>query len=487
MITLPALLAELRGAAQLVQAPAAIPAISSITDDSRSVAPGALFCAIAGTHRDGHEHVADAVARGAVAAMVTRPVAAAVPQIVVRDGRIALSVVARAWFGRPADGLTIVGVTGTNGKTTTVALIRHLLNADRRAGSIGTLGAFDGAGDAVPGVANLTTPGTLGLQAVLAELGRRGVATVAMEASSHALDQRRLDTLTLRAAVYTNLTHEHLDYHQTLDAYRDAKARLSSYLADDGIEVVNADEPAWRALGQRPGVRRVTYGVAAGATVRAARVALRPDGTSAELVFGGTPTEVQVPLLGEFNVANALAASATAWAMGCEPGAIGARLAHAPQVPGRLETIADAGFVVLRDYAHTPDALERAIAALRPVVGGRLIVLFGAGGDRDRSKRPVMGRIAARDADVAIVTSDNPRTEDPERIIDEIETGMSGAPHVRISDRLEAIHHALTIARAGDCLLLAGKGHETYQVIGTDSRPFDERDIVRDWLAARSA
>lgn len=487
MITLPTLIAELQAAGQLLQAPSAVPEISGLIDDSRAVVPGALFCAIAGTQRDGHEHVAEAVAGGAVAAVVTRPVPVDVPQILVRDGRVALSVLARAWFGRPADGLAIVGVTGTNGKTTTVGLIRHLLNGDGRAGSIGTLGAFDGNGEAVLGGANLTTPGTLGLQAMLAELRRRGVTTVAMEASSHALDQRRLDTLTLRAAVYTNLTHEHLDYHPTLDAYRDAKARLSSYLADDGIEVVNADDPAWHALAGRPGVRRVTCGIAAGATVRATRVGLRPDGTSAVFAFDGVPVDVQIPLLGDFNVANAVAAAATSWAMGLDPSVIAARLALAPQIPGRLEKIADAGFLVLRDYAHTPDALERAIAALRPVVQGRLIVLFGAGGDRDRSKRPVMGRIAARDADLAIVTSDNPRTEDPERIIDEIESGMGGAPHDRMTDRRAAIHHAVAIARPGDGVLLAGKGHETYQVIGTEYRPFDERDIVRDALRARSA
>jgi UDP-N-acetylmuramoyl-L-alanyl-D-glutamate--2,6-diaminopimelate ligase len=486
MLPLATLLTELQDAGQLVETPRAMPDVSALTDDSRAVVPGSLFCAIAGTRQDGHDHVADAVARGAVAAVVTRRLAGDVPQIVVRDGRIALSVLARAWFGRPADGLTIVGVTGTNGKTTTVGLIRHLLNGDGRAGSIGTLGAFDGAGQPVLGEASLTTPGTLGLQAIFAELRRRGVSTVAMEASSHALDQRRLDTLTLRAAVYTNLTHEHLDYHPSLEAYRDVKARLSSYLADDGVEIVNADDPAWRALPGRARVRRVTCGGAAGANVRATQVVLGPAGASAVFMFDGVAVDVRIPLLGDFNVANAVAASAAAWALGVEPPAVATRLANAPQVPGRLEKLADADFLVLRDYAHTPDALERAIAALRPVVRGRLIVLFGAGGDRDRSKRPVMGGIAAREADIAIVTSDNPRTEVPERIIDDIEAGMGTTSHVRITDRREAIHHALSIARTGDCVLLAGKGHETYQVIGTEYRPFDERDIVRDALRARS-
>ncbi len=470
---------------QLVRAPAPAVEISGVADDSRRVTPGMLFCAVQGTVEDGHEYVADAAQRGAAAAVVSRPVPVELPQVLVRDGRAAASIAAREWYGRPADQLDLVAVTGTNGKTTTAAILRHLLNADGRAGSIGTLGAFAGGAEALEGYGTLTTPGTVELQAALAELAEQGVARVVMEASSHALDQRRLETLVLRAAVYTNLTHEHLDYHPDLEAYRRAKLRLSDYLAADGVEVVNRDDEAWRALPERVGVRRVWWGRETEVDVFASEVRLAASGAVFQLHLGETVVPVRPPLLGDFNVGNTLAAAATAWALGVAPDAIGARLASAPQVPGRMELLADAGFVVLRDYAHTPDALERAVQALRPVTQGRLVVLFGAGGDRDRAKRAVMGRVVARGADLAVVTSDNPRTEHPDRIIDEIEQGMEGTPHLRITDRRAAIHQTVADLGEGDCLLLAGKGHETYQIIGTERLPFDEGEVVREALAAR--
>jgi UDP-N-acetylmuramoyl-L-alanyl-D-glutamate--2,6-diaminopimelate ligase len=475
-------LAALRAANQLITAPAGHLPVSQITDDSRVVAPGTLFCAVEGTVADGHEFVPDAARRGAVAAVVTHPVPVTLPQIVVRDSRAAVAVIASTWFGSPANDMTLVGVTGTNGKSTTVALVRHLLNADGHAAAIGTLGAVDGDGQTLETLGNLTTPGVIGLQATLAALRERGVTRAALEASSHALDQRRLETLTFAAAVYTNLSHEHLDYHPSLEAYRDAKASLSDLLAVEGVEVVNADDPAWTALPPRHAIRRVSFGHGTGSVVRATDFTLDASGARGSFVFDGDVQLVRIPLLGDFNVINALGAAAVAWSFGYDPAMIADRLASVPQVAGRLEKLADRGYVVLRDYAHTPDALERAIAALRPITTGRLIVLFGAGGDRDRTKRPLMGEAAARGADLAIVTSDNPRTEDPERIIDEIEVGMGAAPHVRMADRREAIEHALTVVQPGDCLLLAGKGHETYQVVGTERRPFDERVIVAEIL-----
>jgi UDP-N-acetylmuramoyl-L-alanyl-D-glutamate--2,6-diaminopimelate ligase len=478
-----AILAALRSIGQVVTAPEAVPRIEHIADDSRSVTAGTLFCAVPGTTSDGHAFVPDAVARGAVALVVSRPVSAPVPQIVVRDTRVALGTIAGTWYGNPAADMTVLGVTGTNGKSTTVALVRHLLNADGHAASIGTLGAVDGEGRTVETAGNLTTPGIVGLQAALADLKARGVTRVALEASSHALDQGRLATLVLAGAVYTNLTHEHLDYHPTLEAYRAAKAKLSDLLGHDGVEVVNAEEPAWEALPSRPGIRRVTFGRGTNSTVQAHEIALDGDGARATFVFDGQRQAMELPLLGDFNVANALGASALAWGLGADPEAIAERLASTPQIPGRLERLAAGEFLVLRDYAHTPDALERAIAAVRTFAQARVIVLFGAGGDRDRAKRPLMGRAAAQGADLAIVTSDNPRTEDPDRIIDEIERGMGTTAHVRITDRAEAIHHALAIAKPGDCLLLAGKGHETYQVVGTERRSFDERVIVAAALA----
>jgi UDP-N-acetylmuramoyl-L-alanyl-D-glutamate--2,6-diaminopimelate ligase len=368
-------------------------------------------------------------------------------------------------------------VTGTNGKTTTTGLIRHLFNQNQTAGSIGTLGAFDGKGEPVSSTAgSLTTPGPIDLQATLAALVARGTTHVVMETSSHSLDQGRLDGVPFAAAVFTNLTRDHLDYHGTMEAYLAAKLRLSALLRLEGVEVVNLDEEAWRSIPRRS--PRLTFGFHPAADVRATDVSLDAAGSTFHLNgrFGGV--EVALPLLGDFNVANALAAAATALALEMPIARIVERLATAPQVPGRMERISDLPCIVLRDYAHTPDALERALTALRPLTRGRLIVVFGAGGDRDRGKRPLMGRIAAERSDLAIVTSDNPRTENPETIIDDIEQGMGGLPHRRITDRLAAIKAAMEEGRAGDTLLLAGKGHETYQVIGTDKLPFDEREIV---------
>jgi len=470
---------------QLVRAPEGPVEVTGVADDSRRVAAGTLFCAIAGTVEDGHDYVVDAAGRGAAAALVSRPLSLELPQVLVRDGRAAASIVAREWYGRPADHLEITAVTGTNGKTTTVAILRHLLNADGRAGSIGTLGAFDGAGETLEGYGTLTTPGTVELQAVLAALRERGVEHVAMEASSHALDQRRLDTLALRGAIFTNLTHEHLDYHPDLESYRQTKLLLSTYLGPGAVEVVNRDDEAWRDLPERAGVRRVWWGRGAGAEVLASDVRLTAAGADFVLHLGDTALPVRSPLMGDVNVSNVLAAAAAAWVLGLEPEAIGARLATAPQVPGRMERLADAGFVVLRDYAHTPDALERALRALRPMGAGRLIVLFGAGGDRDRTKRPLMGRAVAGGADLTVLTEDNPRSEDPERITDEIELGMGDAPRLRITDRREAIHRVVAGLKDGDCLLLAGKGHETYQIVGTRRHPFHEPEIVREALRAR--
>ena len=476
MPTLAQVLDALRREDLLLDAPRALPEITGITTDSRTVVPGDLYAAVRGSETDGHRFVADAARRGAVAAMVEVPQEAAVAQVLVRDGRRAALAAARAWHGDPSRQLVLVGVTGTNGKTTTTGLLRHLLNGAGTAGSIGTLGAYDGAGAAVPSAA-LTTPGPVDLQATLAALRDRGTTHVVMETSSHSLDQGRVDGLTFAAGVFTNLTRDHLDYHGTMEHYLAAKLRLSSYLALDGIEVVNLDDPAWRAMPDRNG--RVTFGQHPAADVRASGLAMDAAGSRFRLESRWGSADVALPLLGDFNVANALAAAACALGMGRPIGEVAQRLAAAPQVPGRMERITARPRVVLRDYAHTPDALERALATLRPLTAGKLIVVFGCGGDRDRGKRPIMGRIAAELADLAVVTSDNPRTEDPDAIIHDIEEGMGSVPHLRESDRREAIAVALQAAGPDDTVLLAGKGHETYQVIGTEKLPFDEREIVR--------
>jgi len=475
------ILDALRERGLLVAGPEVLPAITGVTADSRRASAGMLFCAVEGSEADGHRYVADAARRGAAAALITRSVAdAAIPQVQVRDSRRAAAVAAAAWYGFPARGLRLVGVTGTNGKSTTVSLIRHLLNARGDVGTIGTLGMTDGTGQQLPEDAGLTTPGPVELQAGLAALRDRGVTTVVMEASSHALHQDRVYGLLFAAAVYTNLTHDHLDYHADYTDYLSAKMRLSDLLAGPGsVEAVNADDPAWDALPRHVGVRRIRFGIHESPDVRAEGVVCGATGTQFTLVCGAERLPVDLPLLGDFNVSNALAAAAAAWGLGESPATIATRLAAAPQVPGRLEQLVGGTFNVLRDYAHTPDALERVLRALRPITRGRLIVLFGAGGDRDRGKRPVMGRVAARDADLAIVTSDNPRTEDPERIIDDVVEGFEGVAHLRITDRRAAIHRALKLVQPGDTLILAGKGHETYQVLGTTKVPFDEAEIVR--------
>ncbi|MEO8199091.1 MAG: UDP-N-acetylmuramoyl-L-alanyl-D-glutamate--2,6-diaminopimelate ligase [Gemmatimonadota bacterium] len=463
-------------------APAEFPLLTGVTDDTRTLTPGMLYIAVRGTQSDGHKYVGDAVARGAAAVVVETSQGAGVPEIVVSDSRRAASAAARAWLERPADRLTLVAVTGTNGKTTTTALTRHLLNTDGTAGSIGTLGAFDGAGEAVASTAgNLTTPGPVDLQATLAAMVERGVTHVVMEASSHSLDQRRLDDLVFAAGIFTNLTRDHLDYHRTMEEYLAAKIRLSGLLGISGVEIVNTDDRAWRALAPR--AERITFGITGVANIRAADLVLDNAGSVFRLVTPWGEAPVRLPLLGDYNVANALGATAAALALGRPFLEVAERLRLSPQIPGRMELLTDTPCVVIRDYAHTPDALARALEALRPLTPGRLIVVFGCGGDRDRGKRPEMGRIAAEYSDLPIVTSDNPRTEDPDFIIDEIEQGMGAKPHQRVTDRRHAIEEAVAGGRPGDTILLAGKGHETYQVIGRDKVPFDEKEIVL--LAAR--
>ncbi|HET8654290.1 MAG TPA: UDP-N-acetylmuramoyl-L-alanyl-D-glutamate--2,6-diaminopimelate ligase [Longimicrobiaceae bacterium] len=461
--------------------------VRAVTTDSREVAPGTLFCAIRGTTGDGHRFLSAAREAGALAALVEE-IDESVPlrQIEVVDGRLAAAYAAAAFYGDPWSEITLVGVTGTNGKTTSVAILRHLLDSNGPAASIGTLGAVGPDGAVIPGTEGLTTPGPVDVPRWLRRLGDAGALAVAMEVSSHALDQNRVAAARFDAALYTNLSRDHLDYHGTLEAYRQAKLRLVELVKPGGAVVVNADDPAWRDI-QSHSARVVSYGIESAADVRAEDVRFGGGGMEWTLRTPGGAADVRLPLYGSYNVANALGAAAVLWSLGWGEARIAEGLASLPQVPGRLERVPtpEGAAAVLIDYAHTPDALARALAALRPLVEGRLIVLFGAGGDRDRGKRPEMGRIAAEGADLSIVTSDNPRTEDPARILDEIEAGMGGAPRRRVLDRREAIRTALDLAEPGDLVLLAGKGHETYQIRGTRKYPFDERVVVREILAER--
>jgi UDP-N-acetylmuramoyl-L-alanyl-D-glutamate--2,6-diaminopimelate ligase len=474
-------------------------AVRGVSQDSRRVSPGDLFLAWKGTAFDAHDFVAEAAASGAAAALVERFVEGVdLPQLRAKDGRLAAGIAAMVAVGDPARKLRLTAVTGTNGKTTTALLLRHLLAQQGKAVAIGTLGVVGPDGRVREGTGGLTTPGPAELAHRFRALADEGVEEVIMEASSHALDQRRLDALRFDCALFTNLTRDHLDYHGTMDAYLGAKGRLLELLSGRAEVVLNAGEPAWASL------------PAIGAPVRPVRIGearwpRRPDGASTRpglsalhLRLGGTGSNfrlveeddardhaVALPLLGRFNVENAIVAAGGARAAGMPLEAVAQALSEAPAPAGRMEVTATEPVPVILDYAHTPDALARALETLAPLYPGRLIVVFGAGGDRDRSKRPEMGRIAAEGAGWAIATSDNPRTEDPDRILDEVVAGMpADGPWERIADRREAIARALEMARPGDAVLLAGKGHETYQVVGTEVRPFDERVVVRDLLSA---
>jgi UDP-N-acetylmuramoyl-L-alanyl-D-glutamate--2,6-diaminopimelate ligase len=459
---------------------------AGISDDSRKVLPGSLFIAVRGSMRDGHDYLDRARELGASAAMVEDVSRTSLPSIVVREGRKAAAVAAGAAYGEPSRELRMIGITGTNGKSTTAGILRHLLDhRGARAASIGTLGVLFGSeAEVVPGGAELTTPGPVELQRVLRELVNRGVKTVAMEVSSHSLDQQRIEGLTFDAAVFTNLTRDHLDYHITMEAYFAAKARLMDYVKPEGSAVINVDDENWRAVPDSR--KKIFFGVSELAEVRGTDVVFSPSGSEWNLNYHDAQAHINLPLIGDVNVHNALGAAAVGITFGLTLHEIANALAELPQVPGRLEVISQSP-TVLRDYAHTPDAIERALAAVRPFTSGRLILVFGCGGDRDRGKRAEMGKAAEEGADLVIITNDNPRTEDPEQILDDIEKGMKSDRHLRIVKRKAAIQRALDEARDGDVVLLAGKGHETYQIIGTTKLPFDEKLIVQELLAGSPA
>ncbi len=459
--------------------------VNGVQQDSRAIRPGDLFVAWSGSAHDAHDYLPAAAAAGAAAAIVERPVPGSVlPQLQVDNARLAAAAAAGFFAGSPWRSLRTVGVTGTNGKTTTALLLRRMLAPDGPAAAIGTLGVVGPDGRVLDDTEGLTTPGPVRIAARLAALVREGVRDVVLEVSSHALDQFRLDGIRFDVMAFTNLTRDHLDYHGTLDRYLAAKARLLKLGKDGSTAVINADDPEWRAL--RPAGAVLTYGLAPGADVRAEQIRLSAQGSRFDLVARGERAPVVLPLPGGFNVSNALCAGACALAFGHPLEAVAAALADASPVPGRLERIAREPFDVVVDFAHTPDALEQILKTMKPLIVARLIVVFGAGGDRDPAKRPEMGAAVARHADIAVVTSDNPRTEDPAAIAAQVSAGMRRCESVEIVDRLAAIRWALDEARPGDTVILAGKGHEAYQIVGTEKRPFDERRIVQEHLAERA-
>ena len=476
--------------------------IDAITHDSRLVTPGACFACIPGAVTDGHEHAREAIAAGAVALLVERPLPFTVAQARVPSVRAALGPAAAALYGWPSAAMRTLGVTGTNGKTTTTYLLEAIARrAGDRVGVIGTVGArLTSAGGTAAGGAGETlatrhtTPEANELQELLARMRDAGVETVAMEVSSHALDQHRVDGTRFAAVCFTNLSHDHLDYHGSLDAYFDAKARLFDS-ARATAAAVNIDDARGDALVERArvtGLDAWTYAVdSPTADVTALVPEYRADGTRFTLVDrrGSGRAEVHLGLVGAFNLANALAAAATGRAAGFDFDTVAAGLGEPLVVPGRFERV-DAGqpFPVLVDYAHTPDALSRVLAAARPLTraGGRVICVFGCGGDRDAAKRPLMGRAVAAAADVAVLTSDNPRSEDPQSIADAVLPGLAdGRAAVTVElDRRAAIAGALAEARAGDVVVLAGKGHETGQTTAGRTVPFDDRTVAQEELGA---
>ena len=472
--------------------------VVQISADSRTLKPGSLFVAISGSREDGARFVPEAIKRGASAVVLSTESARKVDLdsvdatvIVVTDVRAAAADLAEKFFGHPSKEMRVAGVTGTNGKTTTTFLIQHICEAEMlRCGLIGTIRYK--IGERVLPAAR-TTPDALETQGLLAQMRDAGCKSVAMEVSSHAIHQKRVRGVEFDTAVFTNLTQDHLDYHKTMDAYFEAKAELLLGLGAQrfkpGKAVVNIDDRYGSQLAdrlEREGVAAITFGQGARADFRASAVRAEFNGSSFQLDALGKSWLVRVPLIGKFNVMNALAALAASHAMGVDLRSAVLAIASAPSVPGRLEPVPGRrAFKVFVDYAHTDDALRNVLQTLRALQPRKIITLFGCGGDRDRAKRPLMGAAAAELSDFSIVTSDNPRSENPESIIHEIVSGMRGAAMEVILDRKEAICRAVQIAEDHDIVLIAGKGHETTQVIGSRVEPFSDLAVAQSAIDAR--
>lgn len=464
--------------------------VGRVRYDSRSINRGDMFVAIKGYGIDGHNYISDAVNRGCNVVVVEDDAAlpdsffmhAGVAKVVVSDSRKALARIAANYYGHPAGKLRIVGVTGTNGKTTTTYLIQSIL---QNAGLIGTIEYR--IGDRIL-QATHTTPESVELNELFDQMVKENCTSAAMEVSSHALHQSRVDGIRFSAAVFTNLTQDHLDYHGTMEAYFETKKQLFDGLAPDAIAVTNIDDPYGERIVSNTRGRVITYATDCSADFKADEICLTTTGTRFSVLYAGGKITVESQLIGRFNVYNTLAAFATGIGLGVDQEHLKRSIARMPHVPGRFESItSQRGWTAIIDYAHTPDALEKCLAAVHDIFDdhgskrGRIITVFGCGGDRDRTKRPKMGEIAARLSDLVIVTSDNPRSENPSSIIDEIITGISSeSPVHRIVERGEAIRYAAKLARPGDVVLVAGKGHERYQIIESEMREFSDRDVVLD-------
>jgi UDP-N-acetylmuramoyl-L-alanyl-D-glutamate--2,6-diaminopimelate ligase len=450
--------------------------VSALADDNRAVQPGTVFFCVPGMTRDGHDFAPDAIARGAAALVVDHPLGLGVPEVVVHDVRAAMAPAAARLAGDPTARLQVVGITGTNGQTTSAFLVRALLEAaGRRTGLLGTVSSVIG-GNETPTIR--TTPEAIDLQRTFREMLDAGDECCAMEVSSHALELHRADAIHWRVAVFTNLTQDHLDFHPDMESYFAAKRRL--FEAGPRAAVINVDDPYGRRLAED--FDAVTIAIDSDADLRAEDVRFELTGST----FAVDGLELRSPLPGRFNVLNVLGAVAVARELGVDDATIARAVPQAGRVPGRFEPVDEGqSFAVLVDYAHTPDSLENVLRAARQLARGRVVCVFGCGGDRDRGKRPEMGRIASELADVAIVTSDNPRSEDPEAIIAEVLAGM-GPGAVTEVDRRAAIDQAVGLADAGDVVVIAGKGHEQGQEFeGGRKVPFDDVTVAREALRAR--
>ncbi|TAN43633.1 MAG: UDP-N-acetylmuramoyl-L-alanyl-D-glutamate--2,6-diaminopimelate ligase [Nitrospirae bacterium] len=462
--------------------------ITGMTDDSRTLVPGGLFVAVNGEHADGHGFVADAVKKGAAAVLYERPEAAvpaqenpAVVFVRVADSRAALAAAAANFYGRPSETLQVIGITGTNGKTTTSYIIKAILEAwGRKVGLIGTIQYMIGS---EVYAASHTTPGPVKFQGLLREMLQAGCSHVITEVSSHALAQRRVDGTLFRTVIFTNLTRDHLDFHDTMEGYYHAKERLFTELLNgSGYAVINADDDYGRRL-QQCCKNLHTYGLSAGSDLMATKIENLPEGLRFKVLHNGKEHAVVSPLIGLPNVYNILAAMGAALSSGMPMDLILEGIRGSGTVPGRFEQI-EAGqpFLAVIDYAHTEDALERLIYTARGLASGKIITVFGCGGNRDRGKRPRMGAVATRLSDFVIITSDNPRSERPEEIIREIEAGAVRKNYMTEPDRKEAIRRGVMMAGRGDVLLVAGKGHEDYQEAAGQRYAFSDREVLQDMI-----
>jgi UDP-N-acetylmuramoyl-L-alanyl-D-glutamate--2,6-diaminopimelate ligase len=461
--------------------------IAGLTQNSRQVLNDYLFVAIRGEKTDGHLFIRDAVEAGATAVVCEEadfPVHGAA-KAVVPDARRALALLADAFYGHPSRALRVVGITGTNGKTTVAYLVRNALaRAGINAGLIGTI-EYRVDGRTIP--AERTTPDPVLINSLLAEMVARGCGAAVMEVSSHAIDQQRVEAVRFHVAVFTNLTQDHLDYHVDMDRYLEVKARLFAMLDESAAgptpsrAVINNDDPRAARIIEAARVPVITFGLERPADVRAVDIRLRSGGCSFTAVTPQGELPVQMALIGRHNVSNALAALAVGYAFDLDPAAVADAIAATTRVPGRLEFIEnDRGLTVVVDYAHTDDALRNVLTSLREITAGRIITVFGCGGDRDPGKRPKMGAVVNKLSDFSIVTSDNPRSEDPDAIIAQVLTGYETEDdHLVEPDRRAAIERAVELARPGDTVLIAGKGHETYQQFRNQTIVFDDREVVR--------